>query len=183
MVYECQYPFEEYPMDDDSKLINPGTDVTRPFEFQTRMFEKGADAIQEHIIRIDEILFKVKASSVTVWVALIGWGLTKEIPEMIPLGFIAIIGFWLLEGYFRGLQSGYFHASLAITAFVNDKQAIQKSFAESAFPANIVYPLTFEVNEFDKLKRYVKGLIAPSVATLYLFLLFINYLLWMRFGY
>lgn len=38
-------------------------------------------------------------------------------------------------------------------------------------------PLTFDVNEFDKLKRYGKGLIAPSVATLYLYLLSINYLL------
>ena len=44
-------------MDDDSKVVTPDTADTRQFEFQTRMFEKGADAIQEHIIRIDEILF------------------------------------------------------------------------------------------------------------------------------
>jgi len=152
------------------------------FEFQTRMFEKGADSIQNHIGRIDEILFKIKASSVTVWVALIGWGLTQGIPGMIPLGLIAIVGFWLLEGYFRGIQSGYIEASLSITSFANDNEAIQKTFNESSFPPNTVYPMTFKVSDFDKAKRYAKGMIAPSVAILYLFLLFINHLLWILFG-
>lgn len=152
-------------------------------DFQARMFEKGADSIQNHIGRIDEILFKIKASGVTVWVALIGWGLTKNIPEMIPLGFIAISGFWLLEGYFRGLQSRYFDTSLAITSFLNDKKALKRAFDESSFPADIVYPMTFNVSEIEKLRRYGKGLIAPSVAILYLFLSFINYLLWILFGF
>jgi len=152
------------------------------FEFQTRMFEKGADSIQNHIGRIDEILFKIKASSVTVWIALIGWGLTQEISEMIPLGLISIVGFWLLEGYFRGIQSGYIESSLLITSFVNNKEAIQKAFNESSFPSNSVYPMTLKVSEFDKARRYAKGMIAPSVAILYLFLLFINYLLWILFG-
>jgi hypothetical protein len=159
-----------------------GSISSSQFEFQTRMFEKGADSIQNHIGRIDEILFKIKASSVTVWIALIGWGLTQEIPEMIPLGLIAIAGFWLLEGYFRGIQSGYIEASLSITSFVNNKEAIQKTFNESSFPPNTVYPMTFKVSEFDKARRYGKGMIAPSVAILYLFLLFINYLLWILFG-
>jgi hypothetical protein len=167
----------------EGSAINQKTDCSEAFEFQTRMFEKGADAIQHRIIRLDEILFKVKASSVTVWVALIGWGLTKEIPEMIPLGFISIIGFWLLEGYFRGIQSSYIQASASITSFVNNKQALQASFYESSFPSNIVYPMTFNISELAKLRRYSKGLIAPSVAILYLFLLFINYLLWIAFGY
>ena len=152
------------------------------FEFQTRMFEKGAESIQNHIGRIDEILFKIKASSVTVWLALIGWGLTQNIPVMFPLGLISILGFWLLEGYFRGIQSGYIEASLLITSFVNNKEAIQKAFTESSFPANTVYPMTLKVSEFDKARRYGKGIIAPAVAILYLFLLFINYLLWIFFG-
>ena len=87
--------------------------ASRQFEFQTRMFEKGAESIQHHIGRIDAILFKIKASSVTIWVALIGWGLTQEIPAMYPSGFIAIVGFWLLEGFFRGIQSEYIDSSLA----------------------------------------------------------------------
>jgi hypothetical protein len=152
------------------------------FEFQTRMFEKGADFIQNHIGRIDEILFKIKASSVTVWIALIGWGLTQGIPQMVPLGLISILGFWLLEGYFRGIQSGYIEASLSITSFLNNKEAIQKAFNESSFPQNTVYPMTLEIGDFEKAKRYGKGMIAPSVAILYLFLLFINYLLWILFG-
>ena len=150
-------------------------------DFQTRMFEKGSDAIQDHISRIDEILFKIKASAVTVWVALVGWGLTQDIPAMLPLGLISILGFWLLEGFFRGVQTGYIEASLAITTFVNDPDAIRKAFADGAYPPNLVYPVTTRIAEVDKAKRYGKGMIAPSVAILYLFLLFINYLLWILF--
>ena len=166
----------------EENTSDKGKGSSSQFEFQMRMFEKGADAIQTHIIRIDEILFKIKASGVTVWVALIGWALTKNIYELLPLGFIAIIGFWLLEGYYRGLQVNYFRASLQTTLFVNDQEALTKAFDQLAFPKNIVYPMTLDQRELDKAKRYGKGMIAPSVAILYLFLLFINYLLWFLFG-
>ena len=50
---------------------NDYSNIVECFEFQLRMLEKGADAIQRHIERVDGILFKIKASAITVWVALI----------------------------------------------------------------------------------------------------------------
>ena len=155
---------------------------TEGFAFQLRMLEKGADAIQRHIERIDEILFKVKASGVTVWVALLGWSFTSKNALLILLGLVAILGFWLLEGYFRGVQARYIASSLSLTGFLNDEQALKTAFESRRLPPRIVYPMNFNENELEKLKMYGKGLIAPSVAILYLFLAFVNYLLWIASG-
>jgi hypothetical protein len=148
------------------------------FSFQLRMLEQGASELQRHIGRMDEILFKIKASSVTVWVALMGWSLTMKNVVLIPLALVSIIGFWLLEGFFRGLQARYFRSSLLVTNFLNDHATLDSSFKGRRLPPHLVYPMTLPESEFEKLRLYAKGLIAPSTAILYLFLVFINYLLW-----
>ncbi len=153
-------------------------DMSR-FEFQALMFEKGAEELQRHISRLDEILFKIKASGVTVWIALIGWSFTSKNNFMIPLGGVVIIGFWLLEGLFRGIQTRYIDRSGELTRLLNDREALDRCFESQEFPSNVVYPMTFRETEISKLSTYGRGLIAPSVATLYLFLAFVNYLIWM----
>ncbi len=42
--------------------------------------------------------------------------------------------------------------------------------------------MTFDENELKKLRMYGKGLIAPSVAILYLFIALVNYLLLLAAG-
>ena len=50
--------------------------VSGRFEFQLRMLEKGAAEIQAQVSHLDELLFKIKASFITVWAATIGWSFT-----------------------------------------------------------------------------------------------------------
>jgi hypothetical protein len=151
---------------------------TNRFEFQKTMLEKGADELQRHISRLDEILSKIKAGCITVWVALIGWAFSSNNTEMVSLGAIVIIGFWLLEGFFRGLQARYLAASAKLTEFLNDKTALDNSFELLEFPANVVYPMTFSESESTKFRMYWRGLSALSTSVFYLFLVFVNYLLW-----
>ncbi|MHC3994566.1 hypothetical protein ACXWTF_07025 [Thiomicrolovo sp. ZZH C-3] len=138
------------------------------------MFEQGAKELQEHIRRIDDILFKIKTSSITVWIALMGWSFTEKIWHLLPFGFIVILGFWLFEGYFRGIQARYLLSSGELTSFLNNKSLVNTSFDSKSFPENIIYPMTFERSEGEKFMWYMKGLIAPSVAILYFFLFFLN---------
>jgi hypothetical protein len=42
------------------------------FEFQTRMPEKGVEALQQQIGRFDEIVFNIKVGAMTLWVAFVG---------------------------------------------------------------------------------------------------------------
>jgi len=88
----------------------------------------------------------------------------------------------LLEGYFRGIQARYLASSSSLTSFLNNEQALKASFDNHHFPPRIVYPMTFDENELKKLRIYGKGLIAPSVAILYLFIALVNYLLLLAAG-
>ncbi|WP_345969057.1 hypothetical protein WCX72_06655 [Sulfurimonas sp. HSL1-6] len=161
--------------------MNPYSTETNPqlphqecFAFRLRMLEQGAKELQEHIRRVDDILFKIKTSAITVWIALMGWSFTEKIWHLIPFGLIVILGFWLFEGFFRGIQARYLLASGRLTAFLNDDTLINTSFDKRSFPADTIYPMTFQSNEREKFIWYLKGLIAPSVAILYIFLLFLN---------
>jgi len=163
-------------------LANDPSIESERFAFQLRVLEDGAKAIQHHIERIDDILFKAKASGVTVWVAIIGWSVTSENEILLPLGFVVILGFWLLEGFFRGIQARYLISSSHLTSFFGDDKLLNSTFESRHVPSHIIYPMTFEESNLEKLRMYAKGLIAPSVATMYLFLGFVNYLLWLAVG-
>ena len=64
----------------------------RRFDLQKSLLEKGFEQVQKQIQHLDEILFKIKASAITIWVALMGWAISNTKPEIIPLGIVVIIG-------------------------------------------------------------------------------------------
>ena len=146
------------------------------FAFQIAMLEKGYDQVQTQIIHLDEILFKIKASAITVWVALMGWSFTSQKVEIIPLGVVVIIGFWFLEAMYKGVQIRYIEASKRLMAFVNDNEKLKRQFEKQQFTPGIVYPVALEISELDRLIMLIRGLISPTVATVYLFLGFSNVL-------
>jgi hypothetical protein len=73
-------------------------------------------------------------------------------------------------------------SSSSLTSFLNNEQALKASFDNHHFPPRIVCPMTFDENELEKLRTYGKGLIAASVAILYLFIALVNYLLLLAAG-
>jgi hypothetical protein len=162
----------------DAGDIGITTAEDEPFAFQLRMLEKGAAELQAQVARLDELLFKIKASFITVWAAMIGWAFTIKSVRLLPLGFVVIVAFWMFEGMFRGIQARYIERSRWITRFANDRDAVQRAFATRTFPADIVFPLTLSETEWDRLRLWGRGLISPVVATLYLFVALVTYLLW-----
>jgi hypothetical protein len=58
------------------------------FDFQLRMLEKGASEVVAQMGRLDDLLFKIRASFITVWVATIGWAFTVKNTRLVPLAFI-----------------------------------------------------------------------------------------------
>ncbi|MDM8564294.1 hypothetical protein QUF74_01420 [Candidatus Halobeggiatoa sp. HSG11] len=148
------------------------------FKVQTNLLEDGAEELQRHIARLDEILAKIKTACVTVWVAVIGWAFTTNNSSIVILGAILLLGFWLLEGFVRGIQSRYLHSSAKLTKFFNDREAMDQAFEKLEYPPGVVYPMTFKESEWQKLKMYLQGLAAVSTIILYAFLGFANYLVW-----
>jgi hypothetical protein len=157
---------------------------TKRFDFQVKMLEKGVEELERQISRLDEILFKLKSSAVTIWIAIIGWGVTTNKASIIPLGFVTLIGFWLIEGLFRRVQISYIHESKEVIKFLNDSQRLDESFSNLKLPERLIYPLSFgtQNTQLGKLRLFFRSLISTSVITLYLFLGFVNLLIWVAFS-
>ena len=156
--------------------------TTQRFELQKSLLENGLDQVQKQIIHLDDILFKIKTSAITVWVALMGWALTGSRILIVPLGFVVIIGFWLLEGMFKGVQIRYMEISANLMRVVNDTDSLQQQFESRKFHAGIIYPVALKLNEIDRAILMWRGIISPTIATAYLFLAFANALVWMALG-
>lgn len=149
------------------------------FELQKALLEKGFDQVQKQIIHLDDILFKVKASAITVWVALMGWAITGSNTQIVLLGVVVIIGFWLLEAMFKGVQIRYIEISTNLMHVVNSTDSLQQQFAARNFQSGIIYPVALNLTEIDRLVLLGRGIISPTIATSYLFLAFANVLVWM----
>lgn len=149
------------------------------FAFQLTMLEKGAEEMQRQISRLDDVLFKIKASGVTVWTALMGWAVADGRGALISLGAVVIIGFWLLEGMFRAAQLRFVDRARLIAAFLNDAQRLDDAFASRVLPERLVYPVAFAEPPLVQLRMYGRALGSAPVVTLYLFLGLVNLLLWL----
>lgn len=142
------------------------------------MLERGAAEVQSHIARLDELLFKLKASFVTVWLAAVGWSMTIESRHLLVLAMIVTVAFWMFEGLFRALQSRFIDRACEITTLLNDAAALDRCFAAGALPPALVYPVAFRESGRQRLHYYLRGLVSPTVSVLYLFIGFVTYLLW-----
>jgi hypothetical protein len=144
------------------------------FEFQMRMLGKGVEVLQQQIGRFDEIVFKIKVAAMTVWVAFLGWALTAGHEGLILLGFVVIVGFWFLEGFFRGVQLRYILRAEDIARLLNDRERLDRSFTAFEFPADVIFAVSFRETGRQKLGLYGKGMTTPSVALPYLLFAGIN---------
>ena len=163
----------------DDKIIDPST---QRFELQKALLERGFDQVQKQIIHLDGILFKIKASAITVWVALMGWAFTSSKTEIVPLGIVVIIGFWLLEAIFKGAQIRYIEISANLMKMVNDTDSLQNQFEAQNFEGGMIYPVALKLTEVDRLILMARGVISPTIATVYLFLALANTLVWIKVG-
>ena len=50
------------------------------------------------------------------------------------------------------------------------------------FEDNLIYPLSLNLKEIDRLTLMGRGIISPTIATIYLFLAFANTLVWLAIG-
>ena len=108
--------------------VNDGVPATesKRFKFQLKMLEKGGEELERQIGRLDDVLFKIKASAITVWVAVIGWAISSSTPLLVPLGFAVLAGFWLLEGIFRRVQLRYIGHIRTLATFLNDTPQLER---------------------------------------------------------
>jgi hypothetical protein len=147
------------------------------FEFQLAMLQKGAEELEKKIANFTIILMQLKTAAITIWVALIGWAFASKIEALVPLGYVIIFCFWLLEATYWKVQLYCMQRSHALTEFLNNESALDKSFNTRSIPEGLVYPLgSLKTLKMPSLWR---AICAPSIYIFYTFLLAVNSVVWL----
>lgn len=153
------------------------------FEFQLRLIEKGLDHLQSVIGRLDDILFKIKTSAITVWVALMGWSITVESKVIVLLGIPTLLGFWVIGSTFRAIQIRYIEKAQSYEEFLNKNKDLKEYFEDQKIPDGKVYSLSGDESRQRQIELLIKGIVSPTVAVFYGFFICINIVLWRHLSF
>lgn len=152
------------------------------FEFQLKMLDKGTEEIQRIIARYDELTFKVKTITLTMWVAVIGWSFTITNQKLSLVAIAVLIGFWSLSATYRAIQIRYIKKSEIINELFNNKNLLLNIFNNQEFPKGLVHKIDEKEEPMEKLYLFFRGYISPAVIVFYIFLIIVNLFIW-RFAY
>ena len=67
------------------------------FDFQLELLKKEIDIICSVIGRYDDILFRIKGWTITLWIAVVGWGIHSQSSMILVLAIIVPILFCFVE--------------------------------------------------------------------------------------
>jgi len=152
--------------------------INSVFDFQLKMFEKGADETQRVIAHYDDLIFKVKTITITLWVAVIGWSITINNQTLALIGLVVIFGFWSLGATYRAIQIRYIRKSGEISNFLNNHKGIVTAFSQKNIPGGLGYKMGESEDYKTKAEYFVRGYFSPSVFVFYLFLFITNGFVW-----
>lgn len=144
------------------------------FEFQLRLFEKEIDEIQRIIARYDDLIFKVKTITITLWVAVIGWSFTINNNALSIVGLTVILGFWSLGATYRAIQIRYINRSKELSSIVSDQEKLRDIFMRSDLSECPIYQLSEGEGIRTKAMYFARGYASPSIFIFYCFLVVIN---------
>lgn len=145
------------------------------FEFQLSMLQKGAEELEKKIAAFTTILLQIKTAAITIWTAIIGWSFTIKVDLLILVGYVIVIGFWLLESIYWRVQFYYMARATELTEYLNNQEALDESFRDKKIPQGLVYPLGS-----SKKRQHIpllKAIKAPSIFTFYVFLIIVTSIL------
>jgi len=147
------------------------------FEFQLAMLQQGAEELEKKIANFTTIMMQLKTTAITIWVALIGWVFTNKIDALVPLGYVIIFGAWFLEATYWRVQLYYIVRANAVTEFLNNESALDKSFNTRSIPEGLIHPLGSL--KTIKMPSLWTAICAPSIYIFYTFLFVVNSIVWL----
>lgn len=128
------------------------------FSFKLELLKKEIDVITSVIGRYDEILFRIKGWTITLWIPIVGWGLhSKSIPIFLLALFIPIM-FCFIEIEFKKIQRQYIFRGNKLEKFFRDNEKLAKAFAEKNIPENpgVYDPNAHAIGKLKELSKEYK---------------------------
>lgn len=122
---------------------------------------------QKIIARIDELLFKIMALTVTIWSVAAGWVITRGTNDLLIMCLVSVRGLWIVAGSFRGAQKRYIERSVAILAFLTDQKAVDTAIETGNLPNNVPVALSGTYPFRGRVTQLLIGMTTPSVVVFY----------------
>lgn len=145
---------------------------------QIRSLHDISGEFQRIVARLDDLLFKIKALSVTIWAALSGWAITTQKYEIQLIATVALLGLWFVAATFRGAQKRFIRRSESIFGFLTDAGKLFTFDATGHVPYEVSKSLDGFEPRIERAKLLMNGLISPTVAVFYFFFIVISTLVY-----
>lgn len=155
------------------------------FAFQLDLLRDEIDDIQSKIAMYDDLSFKIKGWALTLWIAILGYGINQRSPLLPLVSIPVLVAFWFLDAYFKSYQQRAMARMGYIERFINDSIEgpignLAKAFEERSLGTFVVPdPIGRQTCKVDEgFRKYYKtktsfrrSLWIKNVRLLYLFLL------------
>ena len=128
------------------------------FSFKLELLKKEIDVITSVIGRYDDILFRIKSWTITLWIAVVGWGLhNRSILVLLLAIFIPII-FCFIEVEFKRIQRQYIFRGNKLEKFFRNNEKLKKAFDEKDIPENpgVYDPNAHAIGQLSELSEEYK---------------------------
>jgi len=116
--------------------VNILTNEDELFKFKIELLKKEIDILSSTIGRYDDILFKIKGWTITLWIAVVGWGILSNSMLLLILALFVPILFCFLEVQFKMIQRQYIFRGNYLQKFFHNDEKLKEVFKEKNIPQN-----------------------------------------------
>lgn len=103
--------------------------------------------VQQQIDKYDEVGYKIKAWTVTLWVTLFGWSLQFNRPQLLLLNVLAVLVFYFLDAVNKNFRQDYKSRRTTVAA------ALEQFGRTGTWPQDFRTPVNPEHRWGDVLKQ------------------------------
>jgi hypothetical protein len=103
------------------------------FTFQYELLMAEVKFIQARIAAYDGIAFRIKGWAVTLWSAVVGFGVKEKTPLLVLASLPVLLVFWLLDAIFKGYQRRTTSRMGAIERFFDSRPPFEANGLREAF--------------------------------------------------
>jgi len=116
--------------------VNILTNEDELFKFKIELLKNEIDILSSIIGRYDDILFKIKGWTITLWMAVVGWGILSNSMLLLILALFVPILFCFLEVQFKMIQRQYIFRGNNLQKFFHNDEKLKEVFKEKNIPQN-----------------------------------------------
>jgi len=109
---------------------------TKLFDYQKQLLLQEIETIQSKISIYDNLSFTIKGWAVTLWSAIVIFGVKENNIEIIIVSIFVVLAFWILDTYFKIYQRRLTTRMGVIEDFLNNIEEYELKGLKEAFKQN-----------------------------------------------